>query len=316
MKKNGTSTKNNKNMKIQRSSTGPLSTTSKNTRINNNVHKIQQNRNNSNNIKLNKSSRNIENNINQENIENKNVKKKRIKSSTILKTIFLLGIIIVFIYLLFNLDTFNLKDIKVEGNTKYTDEEIIEKSNLSIGENVFKQLLSIHNKNIDLSYIAQSNFHYSIPDTIVIEVEERYPMYIALDNNTGKYYKIDNEGYLLEECDLSSKQDELLIEGLTFDENIKFGEKINDVYLEKLDVYNTIKKEFEKFKIEGSITKVNFSNSLTIITLDDKLNIVFANDSNLSYKVSFLKGIMQKNENNMEGTIDMSVDNPVYSEYD
>ena len=54
---------------------------------------------------------------------------------------------------------------------------------------------------------------------------------------------------------------------------------------------------------------------MTIVTLDDKLNIVFANNSNLNYKVSFLKGIMQKNGNNMEGTIDMSVEDPVYSEY-
>ena len=106
------------------------------------------------------------------------------------------------------------------------------------------------------------------------------------------------------------------MKGFTFGDNAKVGEKINEVYIEKLEIYNSIKKEFENFKIEGNITKVNFSNSLTIVTLDDKLNIEFANDSNLSYKVSFLKGIMQKNQNNMEGTIDMSVDNPVYSEYD
>ncbi|MBQ8379639.1 MAG: hypothetical protein IJX34_02365 [Clostridia bacterium] len=55
---------------------------------------------------------------------------------------------------------------------------------------------------------------------------------------------------------------------------------------------------------------------MTIITLDDKLNIVFANDSNLEYKVSFLKGIIQQNGGIVEGTIDMSIDNPVYSKYD
>lgn len=319
MKNNGTSTKKNKSKKVQKSSTGPLRTTSKNTRVNNNLHKNQITRNN-NNIKLNKSSKNIENNIKnnvkKDIINDEKANKTRIRPSTILKIAFFIGIIIVFVYLLFNLETFNLENIEVEGNTKYTDEEIIQKSNLKIGENVFKQLLNDNNKNIALSYISKSSLHYNIPDTIVIKVEERYPMYIALDSNNGKYYKIDNEGYLLEECDLSSKQDELLVEGFTFGEDVKFGEKINDVYIDKLDVYNSIKNEFENFQIEGSITKVNFSNSLTIVTLDGKLNIVFANDSNLNYKVSFLKGIMQKNGNNMEGTIDMSVENPVYSEYD
>ena len=81
------------------------------------------------------------------------------------------------------------------------------------------------------------------------------------------------------------------------------------------EVYNSIKNEFENIQIEGNITKVNFSNSLTIVTLDDKLNVIFANDSNLEYKVSFLKGILQKNEQIVEGTIDMSIEDPVYSKY-
>ena len=232
-----------------------------------------------------------------------------------MKIVFFLAIIFAFIYLLFNLETFNLENIQVEGNTKYSDEQIVQNSNLKLGENVFKQLLDSDNKKVNLPYIANTHLNFLIPDTIVINVEERYPMYIALDSSTGKYYKIDNEGYLLEECELSSKGDELLVEGFTFGENVKFGEKINEIYIEKLEVYNSIKNEFENIQIEGSITKVNFSNSLTIVTLDDKLNIVFANNSNLNYKVSFLKGIMQKNGNNMEGTIDMSVEDPVYSEY-
>ena len=86
--------------------------------------------------------------------------------------------------------------------------------------------------------------------------------------------------------------------------------------LKKIEIYNQIKKLIEKYELKGNITKVNFSNSLTIIYLDDKLKIIFANDSNLEYKVSFLKGIIQKNGGIIDGTIDMSIENPVYSKYD
>lgn len=310
MNKGRTSTKNNK--KVLKNSTGPLRPLPKNSNIN---QKKKVNRNN-NDIRLNKSIKNrVNQNVLDEKEEKYRVNTKKVKATTILKIVFFLAIIFAFIYLLFNLETFNLENIQVEGNTKYSDEQIVQNSNLKLGENVFKQLLDSDNKNVNLPYIANTKLNYLIPDTIVINVEERYPMYIALDSSTGKYYKIDNEGYLLEECELSSKKDELLVEGFTFGENIKFGEKINEIYIEKLEIYNSIKNEFENIQIEGSITKVNFSNSLTIVTLDDKLNIVFANNSNLNYKVSFLKGIMQKNGNNMEGTIDMSVEDPVYSEY-
>ena len=310
MNKGRTSTKNNK--KVLKNSTGPLRPLPKNSNIN---QKKKVNRNN-NDIRLNKSIKNrVNQNVLDEKEEKYRVNTKKVKATTILKIVFFLAIIFAFIYLLFNLETFNLENIQVEGNTKYSYEQIVQNSNLKLGENIFKQLLNSENKNVNLPYIANTKLNYLIPDTIVINVEERYPMYIALDSSTGKYYKIDNEGYLLEECELSSKGDELLVEGFTFGENVKFGEKINEIYIEKLEVYNSIKNEFENIQIEGSITKVNFSNSLTIVTLDDKLNIVFANNSNLNYKVSFLKGIMQKNGNNMEGTIDMSVEDPVYSEY-
>ena len=309
MKKSRTSI----NKKRAKNNASPLRTNTKSTKI----KKMPQN--SSNNKLANKSSNRQK--TNKESILNESsgidkLKKNSIKTAIVLKITFFIAIILIFIYLLFNLEIFNLVRIEVKGNTKYTDEQIMQNSSLKIGENVFKQLFRSDSNNVNLSYIAKSRLHYSMPNVIIIDVEERYPMYMALDSNTGNYYKIDNEGYLLEQCELESKRDELLVEGFTFGDNAKVGEKINEVYIEKLEIYNSIKKEFENFKIEGNITKVNFSNSLTIVTLDDKLNIEFANDSNLSYKVSFLKGIMQKNQNNMEGTIDMSVDNPVYSEYD
>ena len=309
MKKSRTSI----NKKRAKNNASPLRTNTKSTKI----KKMPQN--SSNNKLANKSSNRQKTNkesILNESSGNDKLKKNSIKTAIVLKITFFIAIILIFIYLLFNLEIFNLVRIEVKGNTKYTDQQIMQNSSLKIGENVFKQLFRSDSNNVNLSYIAKSRLHHSMPNVIIIDVEERYPMYMALDSNTGNYYKIDNEGYLLEQCELESKRDELLVEGFTFGDNAKAGEKINEVYIEKLEIYNSIKKEFENFKIEGNITKVNFSNSLTIVTLDDKLNIEFANDSNLSYKVSFLKGIMQKNQNNMEGTIDMSVDNPVYSEYD
>lgn len=242
--------------------------------------------------------------------------KRKVKPITIIKVTLFIAIVSVIGYLMLTLETFNLTNIKVKNNEKYSEEDIIQKSNLNIGENVFKQLLLNGKNKINLSYISKASFGYSFPSTIVITVEERYPAYIAIDKNTEKIYKIDNEGYLLEECNLSQKKDEIIIEGMVFEENVELGKKINEVYIKKIDIYNNIKELVEKYDIGGNITKVTFSNSLTIISLDDKLKIVFSNDSNLEYKVSFLKGIIKKNGGIVEGIIDMSIENPVYSKYD
>lgn len=347
MKNSRTST--NKNVKktnnksSHKVSTSPSRTNAKpkknikrNSTTKSNVHTNNVKKNNhsaKNNLRLNKVVQDVEyvpffdnediipNNIRkvqpQEKKDEENLKKKtKIKASTVIKFTLFIAIVVVILYLMFNFETFNLTEIKVSGNEKYTAEEIVSNSNLNIGENVFKQLFYNLNTKIDLSYISKSSYGYSFPSTIVINVEERYPAYIALDKNSGKYYKIDNDGYLLEQCELTSKEDELLIEGLVFGDNPQMGEKINEVYINKLDIYNNIKILLDKYQIIGNITKVNFSNSLTTITIDDKLNVVFANDSNLEYKVSFLKGILQENDQIVDGTIDMSIENPVYSKYD
>lgn len=352
MKSSGTSTNKNKKINsnnIKKNSTGPsrpkvkkrTSTNhKKNTRNNFNTNKkntvnkeVRKNNHSAkNNLRLNKVSQDVEyvpffddeivpNNIrkvkpdNSSDISHKDKKNVKIKASTIIKFTFFIAFVIIILYLIFNMDTFNLSSIVVRGNEIYSEEEIISKSSLNMGDNVFKQLFLSGKNQIDLAYIANFTLNYSFPSTIVINVEERYPAYIALDKNTNSYYKIDNEGYLLEKCKLTDKKDELLVEGFAFESEVKLGEKINEVYLDKLKIYNTIKQLLEKYEIKGNITKLNFSNSLTTITLDDKLNVIFANDSNLEYKVSFLKGILQKNEQIVEGTIDMSIEDPVYSKY-
>ena len=244
-----------------------------------------------------------------------NTKSKK-KSFFILKLVFLIGILIALGYLAFNLEYFNLSDISVKGNIIYDSSTIISNSDLKVGKNIFMQLVMNENKKINLPYISKYKYNYKFPNSIVIEVTERYPAYIALDRSTGKYYKIDNEGYLLEECKLEDKDTETLVEGMVFGENVEYGKKINDVYIEKIQTYNRIKELLSLNELPGEISKVNFSNSLTIITLNDKLNIVFANNSDLEYKVSFLKGIIEQIGGIAEGTINMSIENPVFSQYD
>lgn len=241
--------------------------------------------------------------------------KKKVNSIAIIKFVFFIGILIVIGYLMFTLDTFNLESITVKGNEKYTEQDIINKVDLKIGDNVFKQLITSDRYAIGLAYVSKVNYGYVFPNSIVVKVKERYPAYIAQNKSTKKYYKLDNEGYLLEECDLSLKKEELVVEGFDFGDNPQLGLRIDDSYVKKLEIYNKIKKLLKEYQIGNEVTNVKFNASLTIVTLDGKLKVTFANDSNLEYKVSFLKSIINNNEGEVEGSIDMSVENPVYSRY-
>lgn len=235
---------------------------------------------------------------------------------TIVTFSFIIAILIAGGYLMFNLEYFNLANISVVGNTKYTSEKIIENTSLKSGNNVFKELFINDYNKYEIPYVSELKYSYKFPNEIVINVNERYPEYVAKDKNSQKCYMLDNQGYILEECTIETKGDTLLLEGISFEEKVEYGKQLDEVYIRKLQKYKEIKELLKEAEISTNITKVNFNASLTTITIDDKLNVVFSNDSNLRYRVSFLKSIINQNGTFEEGTIDMSLENPVYSKYD
>lgn len=259
---------------------------------------------------------NSNDNIRKLEIEEEEKDDRLISPLTIITISFILALLIAGGYLMLNLEYFNLSNIKVKGNTKYTSDVIIKNTSLNVGNNVFKEMFSRDYNKSEIPYVSNLKYNYIFPNEIEIEVEERYPEYIAKDKSSDKYYMLDNQGYILEECTMETKGDTLLIEGFSFENEIDYGSQINEVYLRKLLKYKEIKQLLKDADISTNITKVNFNASLTTITIDGKLNVVFSNESNLRYRVSFLKSIIKQNGSIEEGTIDMSLENPVYSKYD
>ena len=54
---------------------------------------------------------------------------------------------------------------------------------------------------------------------------------------------------------------------------------------------------------------------MTTITINDKLNIIFPNDTDLEYKMVFLKTILQSIAEDSVGVIDMTKTRPTYSSF-
>ena len=165
---------------------------------------------------------------------------------------------------------------------------------------------------------ASSAHHneYKLPDKIVVSVIERTPLYIAYNKDVNKYYLIDGEGYILEESKPEkTSEEQVFVYGIVFSEDFDVGDKINDIDKSKLDMFLNIKNELKNAIASASVTKVSFENALTIITLNDKLNVVFSDDKNLKYVIAFLSEIINNVGIDSIGTIDMTKKNPTFSAY-
>ncbi len=260
---------------------------------------------------INKKTNNVKNNVN--NVRKPKSKKRKI----VVLLIVILVLLIVGISLLLTLPYFNATNFEIEGTGRYSKEELVEKADLKLGENIFIQFFKGVSGNITkLPYIDSASIKIKFPNKLSIKVVERQSCYLAFDKEKNAFYKIDKSGYILEEGTIESKTPtELLVYGFVFDNEVVFGTRLKDIDISKLASYDNIKKEYEKSGINGAITKVNFENSLTTITLDDKLNVIFPNDTDIKYKMSFFKSILAKIGDDSVGVIDMTKENPVFSSF-
>lgn len=245
-------------------------------------------------------------------------KKKKGKKAFIIILIFLIiGVLASACYLLFTSSTFDVSEVELNGTERYTKEEIMSSLDISLGKNIFIEFFSYNKENINkFPYLSDINLNIKLPNKIQLNVSERTSKYLAYDKEKNKFFKIDGEGYILEEGKIEEKtEDEMLVYGITFADEIIFGEKINEIDYSKILTYLNVKKEYEKSGIGMTITKVSFENSLTTLTLDDKLIVKFPNEIELEYKMNFLKGIIEKLPAESVGVIDMTKDKPIFSSF-
>lgn len=246
-----------------------------------------------------------------------NERKKKRKATKIIFIFFIIGILISGIYLLLTLENFNLVKVNLNETSKYSKQDIVNKAGIEVGKNIFIEYVKSDKKAVTtLPYVESIKLRLKLPNEININVVERTSKYFAYDKDSGKFFSLSEDGYILEEVDINKKtNDEILITGITFDNDVMLGKKINDIDLSKIDIYKKIEKEFKKDNISGNITKVSFENSLTTITINDKLNIIFPNDTDLEYKMVFLKTILQSIAEDSVGVIDMTKTRPTYSSF-
>lgn len=264
-----------------------------------------------------KSSRKKNNNIKFSGTVMVNERKKKRRAFKVILIFLIIGIAIASIYLLLTLERFNLKSINLNETSKYTKEEIIEKTGLEVDKNVFMEIFTCDRKKVTtLPYIENVSLTLKLPNEINIKVKERIAKYYAYDKDKDKFYTLSEDGYILEDVDINSKtKNEILLVGITFDDEVMLGKKINDIDLSKVEIYKKIENEFKDNKINGDITKVSFENSLTTITINDKLSVIFPNDTDLDYKMVFLKTILQNIPEDSVGVIDMTKTRPTYSSF-
>ena len=102
------------------------------------------------------------------------VEKKMRRRRTFLGLLFLIFSIFVIITLALNTNLFTIDSINILGNNKVPKDLLINASNISTGQNIFKISKKNSENNLEmLSYVKEAKIKRKLPKTIIIEIIEQ-----------------------------------------------------------------------------------------------------------------------------------------------
>jgi len=143
--------------------------------------------------------------------DNVRKKKKRRKKNYVLRLLIVVALGAGLFYFLSS-SYFDVHNVVVENNNYYTREQIISKSEAKTGENIFKANTGEIKALLLLDpYIKNTRVKRTLPDTIVITVEERSES--AAVPYSDMYIIIDRDGMVLRKSEIEPQKPLLL--GLT-----------------------------------------------------------------------------------------------------
>lgn len=223
--------------------------------------------------------------------EEKKAKKRRKRGNYVIYYV-MLGVVAFIIFAILSVTVlFNAEGIVVEGETVYSDEEIIAASGLKGDENLIRMTtLGLSDKILDalVSLDSAEVTKEFFPPHIKITVTPAEPMvnfYYA-----GKNYVISHVGRVMQIE--SSAADCMEVIGYQPGDNVVIGDYITAANPEQDETVRNINSCIELIGLEG-ITKLDISDSLTIkLTYEDRVVITLGSILQLEEKLTIVKELV------------------------
>ena len=199
-------------------------------------------------------------------------------------------------------------DIQVEGNSHYTDEEIIRAIDIEEGDNLFffDRFAALSRVFAKLPYVREVSVERSLPNKVIITVEESQALaYIVLG---GEKWTIDQD------CKVLGKANEEELEGLIPIEGISpgtlmIGEDLttSDGNTEIVTYIAEVLFQLEERGLYTQVGTIDFSDPHNVVfDYADKFTVKLGGSSKVEHKFGMLASVLSQLLEGDVGTIDIS----------
>lgn len=205
---------------------------------------------------------------------------------------------------------FKIGEIKVVGSEKYTAAQIIEASEISLGDNLFAPTAAgiQHKLDTALPYVRTVTIKHQLPDILIISVKEASAQFAfkSANKTATKYILTDEDLKFLEVSDKPPKG-AAVIEGVGI-QGADLGEKATFKEPEKGELVKQIKAAFVQNKLDN-ITRIDVSSIVDIqVEYNGCITVQIGQAKELDYKCKLAAKAIEdalKENKNAAGTVNV-----------
>ena len=203
---------------------------------------------------------------------------------------------------------FRMSDISVEGNTHYTDTEIIRAIDIEDGDNLFffDRFAAVSRVFAKLPYIEQVSVERSLPNKVVISVVESTALaYIELGD---EQWTLDHSCKVLGKAADGETRNMLPIVGID-PGTLYIGETLTtaDGNTQVVEQLSEILYQMESRGLNYYVTKLDFTDISSVeFSYGGRYTVIIGNRENIEHKFGMFVAVMDKLLEGDTGIIDVS----------
>lgn len=212
---------------------------------------------------------------------------------------------------------FRVNEITVVGESKYDPQEIIAASGIEQGDNLFllRRLQIAKQIVAELPYVDDVSIRKAPPDGVVITVTKCTPAAVIQDGE-GSWWVVDAKGKLLEQVSSYQQQGLAVVTGLKAllpSAGTKLA--VESESAAKLESLTMLLEALTARGMMDKVSSVDLSGTGSILMSYDvrfTVKLPLSTETDFSYKMRILEGVVAQLQPNEAGSIDLTRDNKVY----
>lgn len=203
-----------------------------------------------------------------------------------------------------------VEDVRIEGNTSYSGDAVLEAAGFKIGDNmpIFKVKNVEGSLKASLPYLKNCNVSFELPGTVIITLSDESPAFCA--EIFGEYYAVSADLRVLERADTSGSFKNLIYIELPLVSRAVVGEKIVFADGDDCDHITEFLTLLTQTGLKGRIDKVYFDKKFDIVAcVDSEFRVMLGSPSEMKLKLTTAAKMIGDNSEKCEtgGIVDVRV---------